>query len=317
MLRSLVRVQPELLTDPLVDTTQSTREDVTFRSGGDHCAAWLYTPAGDGPHPVLVMGHGLGAIKEMRLDAYAERFRAAGYACLVFDYRHFGASSGEPRQLLDIERQLDDWRAAIDFARGRPELDGDRVVAWGSSFGGGHAIATAARDQGLAAAVVQCPFTDGFATARALDPIASTRLGLLAVRDLLAARRGRPPVLAALAAPPRSPGFMTSPDSVPGYLGLVPEGVKFRNEVAARLTFSITRYRPGRLAKQVRCPILFCVCEHDSLVPAKATQRHAAKAPRGEVRVYPVGHFDIYRGDAYERAVGDQLAFLARHVPAG
>ncbi|MGX9145996.1 hypothetical protein [Mesorhizobium sp. 128a] len=48
------------------------------------------------------MAHGLGGIKEMRLDAFAERFSDAGYACLVFDYRNFGASEGAPRQLLDI-----------------------------------------------------------------------------------------------------------------------------------------------------------------------------------------------------------------------
>ena len=49
----------------------------------------------------------------MRLDTFAERFAAAGYSCLVFDYRHFGDSDGAPRQLLSIRRQLDDWAAAI------------------------------------------------------------------------------------------------------------------------------------------------------------------------------------------------------------
>lgn len=49
---------------------------------------------------MLVMAHGLGGVRQMRLDAFAERFSSAGYRCLVFDYRHFGASAGEPRQLL-------------------------------------------------------------------------------------------------------------------------------------------------------------------------------------------------------------------------
>ena len=44
--------------------------------------------------------------------------------------------------------------------------------------------------------------------------------------------------------------------------------------------------------------------------------RHAAKAPRGEIRRYPVGHFDIYMGKQFERVVADQLAFLQTHVPA-
>jgi hypothetical protein len=42
--------------------------------------------------------------------------------------------------------------------------------------------------------------------------------------------------------------------------------------------------------------------------------RYAAKAPRGEVRMYPEGHFDIYVGGAFERAVADQLDFLDRHL---
>ncbi len=77
--------------------------DVEFRSDDAICRGWLYLPQSAQPSPVIVMAHGLGAIREMRLDAYAERFAAAGYTCLVFDYRHFGASDGEPRQLLDID----------------------------------------------------------------------------------------------------------------------------------------------------------------------------------------------------------------------
>ncbi|BCI92043.1 hypothetical protein NIIDMKKI_72490 [Mycobacterium kansasii] len=48
------------------------------------------------PVSLLVMAHGLGAVRTMRLDAYAQRFCAAGYACLVFDYRNFGDSEGSP-----------------------------------------------------------------------------------------------------------------------------------------------------------------------------------------------------------------------------
>jgi len=63
--------------------------------------------------------------------------------------------------------------------------------------------------------------------------------------------------------------------------------------------------------------VLFCVCEHDSVAPARPTLRHARRAPRGEIRLYPDGHFDIYVAEPFERVVKDQLAFLARHVPAG
>ena len=101
------------------------REELFFPSGTERCHAWLYLPAeatAATPAPVLVMGHGLGAIKQMRLAAFAERFQAEGYACLVFDYRHFGQSGGEPRELLSIAKQREDWRAAVAFARTLPEL---------------------------------------------------------------------------------------------------------------------------------------------------------------------------------------------------
>ena len=115
------------------------------------------------------MAHGLAGVKEMRLDAYAERFAAAGYHVLVFDYRHFGASQGRPRQLLDIRRQHEDWGAAVSYARARPEVDADRIVLWGTSLSGGHVLAVAGR-VGAAAVISQVPHVDGLASALALGP---------------------------------------------------------------------------------------------------------------------------------------------------
>lgn len=293
------------------------REDVYFTSGADRISAWLYRPTGGGPSPLLVMAHGLGAVRTMRLDAYGERFSAAGYACLVFDYRNFGDSEGEPRQLLDIGMQLADWTAAVAYARTIEGIDRSRIGLWGTSFGGGHVIATAARVPGIAAAVAQCPFTDGVASVRAINPATVARLTALALRDVVGALAGRSPVLVPTVGKPGEVAVMTAADAYEGYLRLVPEGVELRNEIAARIALRVLTYRPGRLAAKVRCPILFCVCETDSVAPAGPTLRYAAKAPRGEVKVYPEGHFAIYVDGAFERAVADQIAFLDRHLKSG
>ncbi len=290
----------------------ANREDVRFNSGHDQISAWLYRPEGIDEPPLLVMAHGLGAVRTMRLDAYAERFSSAGYACLVFDYRNFGDSEGRPRQLVDVRLQLQDWTAAVAYARTLPHIDTSRIGLWGTSFGGGHVIATAARLPGIAAVVAQCPFTDGIASARTLTPSVTARITALALRDLIAARLGRPPVMVATAGRPHEVALMNAPDAYPGYTRLVPEGAPLRNEVAARFGLKIFTYSPGRLAAKVPCPILFCVCETDSVAPAAATLRHAAKAPHGEVKLYPEGHFDIYVGDAFERVVTDQLEFLSK-----
>jgi dienelactone hydrolase len=292
----------------------ASREDVAFTSGADSISAWLYRPAGRGDTPLLVMAHGLGGVRTMRLDAYADRFSAAGYACLVFDYRNFGDSGGEPRQLLDIKMQLPDWAAAVAYARTLPGIDHDRIGLWGTSFAGGHVVAAAARGPGVAAVVAQCPFTDGIASARTIPPLTIARITGRAVRDLAASRLGKAPVMVPTAGRPGEVALMTTPDAYPGYLRLVPEGATMRNEVAARIGLKLLAYRPGRLAAKVPCPILFCVCEADSVAPASPTRRYAATAPRGEIKLYPEGHFDIYVDDAFERVVADQLGFLDKHL---
>lgn len=296
----------------------TTREDVEFRSDGDICRAWLYRPdSADAPPPVIVMAHGLGAVKQMRLDAYAQRFADAGYAALVFDYRHFGDSDGQPRQLLDIGRQRADWNAAIDFAKTLPSVDGDRVVLWGTSFGGGHVIATAAGRDDIAAAVAQCPFTNGAASTLTIGPTTLPRLLARIGADLLAKARRRDPVMIATSADPGTPALMNAPGAKDGYLRLLPPDAPFRNEVAARVGMAIPLSFPGRAARKVAAPLLLCVCLDDEVAPPGPTLRYAAKAPRAEVKTYPFGHFDIYVGDEFERAVTDQLEFLRRHVPLG
>jgi dienelactone hydrolase len=137
-------------------TFRSTEE--SFTSVGVRCAARVYRPtASDGPRPVVVMGHGFGGVRALRLYAYAERFAAAGYVVVVFDYRGFGDSDGSPRQVLDVAMQLQDWRAALQFAQTLPGADPQRIVAWGTSFGGGHVITLAGQGEPLAAIIAQVP----------------------------------------------------------------------------------------------------------------------------------------------------------------
>ena len=290
-----------------------TRRDVAFPSSGDECRAWLFMPGAERP-PLVILGHGLGATREYGLEPYAQRFADAGIAALVFTHRYSGDSGGQPRQLLDINCQLDDWAAALAYARTLNEVDSTRIALWGTSFGGGHVLVAAARDGDVAAVVSQCPFTDGVAATRASQPRSLVRAMLLALRDQLGSLRGRPPLMVPLVGPPGSVALMTSPDSEPGYRALIPQGDEFHNGVAARFLLHVGLYRPGRSAKKINAPILFCICDTDAVAPAETALRYAACAPRGEVKRYPVGHFDIYLGEAFEIAVRDQTEFLVGHL---
>jgi pimeloyl-ACP methyl ester carboxylesterase len=135
-----------------------------------------------------------------------------------------------------------------------------------------------------------------------------------ALRDELARIRNKPPVLVPLVGPPGSAALMASPDSEPGYRALIPPGADFENGVSARFINRVGLHRPGRSARKVTAPILFCICDTDAVAPAEIALRYAATAPRGEVKRYPVGHFDIYLGEPFEHAVADQTEFLVRHL---
>lgn len=293
------------------------REDASFDSWGERCACWQFWPAQERPasgYPTVLLAHGFGGIREAALDHFAARFARAGLAAVVFDYRHFGASGGQPRQLLDITRQLQDWAAALTYLRARPEFDSGRLALWGSSFSGGHVLATAARDHGLAAVIAQVPFTDGLINLPALGLGHALRLVRAGLIDQVGAWAGRPPYPVKVVGPPGSLAVMNTPDAEPGYRAIIPEDVHWVDEVAARIVLRVGSYRPGREAGAIVCPVLFCIASQDAVTPPATARRAAERAPLAEVREYPIGHFDIYRGEPFERAVADEVGFLRRHL---
>ena len=298
----------------------ANRRDETIPFGPDRLAASFWSPDGEGdggPRPCVVLGHGFGATRAARLEAYAERFADAGLAALTFDYRSFGGSTGTPRQVLEPARQQADWDAALDHARSLPEVDPARVAVWGTSFGGGHAILVAARHPELAAAVAQVPLTDGATLPLITPPATLARLFAAGLRDAAARLMGRERVRVAIVGPPGSIAAMSTPDAEPGYLDLFDEGADrggWTNDVAAEIVLRVGTFRPIARAADVRCPLLFSVAEKDALaLPGRAVEA-ARRAPRSELRTYPCGHFDPYRGELFEQVAGDQVEFLVRHL---
>jgi dienelactone hydrolase len=293
------------------------RRDVAFESDGQRCGGWLYLPTIRGPHPCVVLAHGIGGIRTAALPDFATRFAAAGIAALTFDYRHLGTSEGEPRGLIDIKQQRVDYRAAIDLARGLHEIDHRRIALWGTSFGGGHVLAIAASDHSIAAAVIQNPFVDGPAAAaaaiRSAGRMNTYRLAWRAVRDAVRARRGRDPLRVKLAGPPGTVATMTTPDAVAGFESILPaDPIGFEPAVPARIVLQMRADRPGLRANLVTCPLLVCVCERDVIAPPQPAITVAQRAARGELRRYPIGHFDLFHTPWFDRVIDDQIAFLRR-----
>lgn len=303
--------------------TSFSAEPAGFPSGGVTCAATVYRPAplqDPAPTPVIMMAHGFGAVRALRLPAYAERFAAEGYTVVTFDYRGFGDSEGAPRQLLDVAMQHEDWRAALTFARTLEGVDPDRVVAWGTSFAGGHVITLAGRGEPLAAVIAQVPHVSGPAAVRSTGLRPSLRLLPAAVRDQVRAWAGRTPVYVESVGAPGQTAVMTSPDALAGTDKLIADSgltdADNRMDVAARIVLKIGLYSPRRWAAGVRCPALVQIVDDDAITPARIAEATADSMPMSTVRVYPGGHFDPYVEPLFPRIVADQIAFLRHHVPA-
>jgi uncharacterized protein len=281
---------------------------------GDELDTWLYLPDGPGPHPAVVMAHGIGGVKAAGLAPFAERFADGGFAAVVFDYRHWGDSGGQPRQLLSVRRQLEDYRTALAWARGNDSLDATRIFVWGTSFAGMHVVELAAAEPGLAGAIAQCPLVDGLAGVVKIPPSRGLRLGAHALADVVGSALGQAPRYLQVSVPPGRFGVIATDDAMTGHARLNPGDGLWPNDITARSILDVTMHRPVRRARRARCPLLMVVAEHDTMAPTGPALRVAAQAPRGELYRSRGGHYDVYAGGLdHDNVVQVELEFLRRH----
>lgn len=294
------------------------RVDVAFASEGVTCRGWLYTPSGRAPDervPAIVMAHGFSAVKEMRLDRFAEVFADAGLASLVFDYRGLGASDGEPRQDLDPHAQLRDYRNAISWARRRPEIDPARIGVWGSSYSGGHALMLGAIDRRLRAVVAQVPLIDAYEWIQR-DLGREMLDGLLAMqieeRERIYA--GEAPTLMPVVADPAA--ALGTPDAAEWFGAMAGIAPTWRNEVTARSWERILEYSPLRWIDRIApTPLLMIAAEQDTICPIHLAREAFARA--GEPKRFlelPIGHFDPYEPPHFATAARAAAEWFTTHL---
>ncbi|AVZ38168.1 MULTISPECIES: alpha/beta hydrolase [unclassified Dietzia] len=301
-------------------TSQITPHDLEFRSGGDTCRGWFLPAAGTDPAPCVVLAHGLGGTADSGLLPFAEAFAAAGFAAFAFDYRGFGRSGGGPRQVVSTTRQQDDIRAAVSAVAARPDVDADRVVLWGCSLAGGHALEVAREPggaTGIAAVIAVVPLVDGraaaVAAARQHRPVALLRSTGTTVAAKAAAALGRSEPLVPLVGPPGSTAVLSLDGYDKAYRSLA--GPSWRNEIGGGVGAVLGSFRPGaRAAELAGTPVLFQIADLDRSAPPHAASS-AAFAARAEVRHYPGDHFDLFPGrPCHDLAVSHALHFLRRRM---
>jgi dienelactone hydrolase len=295
-------------------------QPVGFMSHGTRCAAWLTLPTGAGPHPAVVLAHGLGGTHDMMISQYEQHFAAAGIATLAFDYRNMGASDGQPRQRIVMRRLRQDVASAVGFLRDQPDIDAKRVGLWGTSLGSMHVVRVAAANPDIAAAVVQCPILYGPGALRAGGLRHTLRMTPAITADITRSLLGRSRRYIPIIGKPGTLAVVTAPGALEGWNTMVSPGLPpetLDNRIAAANAMSIVRTTATRQVRHISAPFLVCICDQENLTNSRYAERAALEAPRGETRHFAAGHFDVYQPPVVEELLAEQTAFLQKHLRVG
>ncbi len=147
-------VPSAIYTDPPMDAVHPAGMVVLhIPSHGALINGIVYTPAGAGPHPTIVICHGLPG-NEKNLDL-AQALRRAGWNAVTFNYRGSWGSPGS----YSFAQNLEDADAVLAYLRvpenaAKLHIDTKRIVLAGHSMGGWVTVMTAAHDHALAGAIL-------------------------------------------------------------------------------------------------------------------------------------------------------------------
>ncbi len=284
------------------------RADVEFNSQGTSLRGWRYQPDGAGPHPAIVMAHGLSAVKEMFLDEYAAWFCRAGFTVLVYDQPCFGASDGTSPQCPYPHRQIQGYRDAIAWMRNDPTVDTRRVGAWGSSLSGGEVIALATDDHlGLAAAVAHAPFLG-------LDTPIPSSATLNAIGD--AVQTGNlDATVPAVSATPDGLGVMHEDGSADWFTRVAADRAPaWRNEICVQGIVAIGDYQPFSYLARAPVPLLLLPAVADTFTPPGPVLALSTSLPTTVSMIkLEGGHFDAYEA-GFEARCGAAVSFFTTHL---
>jgi len=284
--------------------------EVMFKSAETFAAGWLFLPENGALGvrvPAVAMAHGLGAVKEMYLEPFARRFAKAGIAALVFDYRGFGASGGEPRQRISPHDQMEDYRNALTWLSLQSEIDADRLGVWGSSFSGGHVIQVAAHDSRVKAVVSQAGAMDVNQIIRMIaGPEIFAGLQQLTVLERIRhATEGGEKYIPSTGRPGEGFALQSDPDSYDfAHQAQATVAPAWRNEVTMGSLYAILEHAPGRFIDLVAPrPLLMILAKDDAVAPPDLI-REAFNRAGGPKRLLEVegGHYAVYTGASAKKA---------------
>ena len=303
------------------------KRDALFKSGDSFAGGWFFLPedAGSGsPVPGIAMAHGIGAVKEMFLEPIARRFAAAGFAVLVFDYRSFGASGGEPRQKVFPRDQAEDYRSALTWLSLQPQVDADRLGIWGTSFGGGTVLHVAAYDPRVKAVVSQVGAMDLYLiTRRAVGDKQFAELEQMTVQERVRhATEGGEVYIPDIALPGQGFALQSDQDSWDFAQEAQATGApSWRNQVTMSSFEPILEHAPARSIELIAPRPLLMILAKDDTISSSDLIRAAFERAGEPKRLLEVegGHYSVYpwsKGQSADQAGTAAVAWFTEHLLA-
>ena len=132
-----------------ITTNQKTMEKIHFASEGSTLTGNLYFPENydsTKTYPAIVVSGSWTTVKEQMAGLYAKKLAKEGYITLAFDFRNFGESEGEPRFYESPSLKKMDIENAVTFLESVPEVNKDRIGAFGICAGAMYTLMAASED---------------------------------------------------------------------------------------------------------------------------------------------------------------------------
>lgn len=284
-----------------------------FISNGVQCAANLYVTDPEARNlPAILMMHGWGGIQDALTTPFYQAFLDAGFAVMTFDYATWGDSQGLPRNQINPWQRVRDADAALSHLKSQIQVDPRKIVLWGTSFGGGHAVELAAEHPSLLGLIAQVPMLDGRDALLATPLAQMPKLFSSAFKDLIPFSA---PTYIPVVAPEGEFATMNRDDAYSVLMrGMQQAGVantdRYDNRVTARSILNIGLYRPFKKLKDIKVQTLLLGGSRDSVAPFSAQKIERWNNPYLQYKTLDADHFEPYFEPCLSVNLGYQLAFL-------
>ena len=294
-------------------------KSISFKSKGLDCSAFLYIPEKTRPEemaPAIIMAHGLSGVKEQALPHVAEKFSAAGFVTLVFDYRFHGDSEGEPRNQIFPLEMAEDYRNAITWISELPQVDPHRIGIWGTSLSGSLVLYVGTSDRRVKAVVAQVPALFNPTLRYARNPEKRDTDGDTISQNPIERYRSGDMNYINIVAPPGQTCVLPGKEAYDFFISTQVTAPNWRNQMTMESMGKIREFDSVSSAHLLSpTPIMFIPAENDGLVSPDVLNSVYGQISEPKALVsLPVTHFEIYRDPWLSRATDLAIDWYKQHL---